>query len=227
MLSNTQKTFLFASVMCLACSLLLTSTAVGLKERQDLNAEIDQRKNVLKSLALLSSDVKYSGEEIQKIYKSEVKSLFLDDNGDITQEKTDKPIFLVGDADNIEKYSIPFKAYGLWSWVYGYLAIKGDGNTVLGMTVYSHAETPGLGAEVEKKWFQDQYIGKLITDIDGNFVSVGVAKGKAKDSVSEEKLANYIDGISGATVTSKGMEKYMKLDLEKYEKLSSKLRRGV
>ncbi|RAP29338.1 NADH:ubiquinone oxidoreductase subunit C [Candidatus Marinamargulisbacteria bacterium SCGC AG-343-D04] len=227
MLSSTQKTFIFAIGMCLVCSIALTSANVGLKERQQLNVKIDQQKNILKSLGLFSSEVSYSGEEIQNMYETKVKSAYLNNDGIITESVTDNPIFIVGSEDSIEKYSIPFKAYGLWSWVYGYLALKGDGNTIIGMTVYSHAETPGLGGEVEKSWFQEQFVGKKITDIKGRFVSIGVAKGKAKESVSEDKLAHYIDGISGATVTSKGVEKYLKIDLKKYEKLSARLRRGA
>ncbi|MDC0036925.1 FMN-binding protein, partial [bacterium] len=124
-------------------------------------------------------------------------------------------------------YAVPFKAYGLWSWVKGYIALAGDGQTVVGFTVYSHAETPGLGGECEKDWFQDQFVGKKITDINGTFVSVGVVKGKVKDtSYSEQEKLNYVDGMSGATITSKGIESYLKDDLSAYENFAQQLRRG-
>ena len=92
------------------------------------------------------------------------------------------------------------------------------------MTVYSHMETPGLGGECEKPWFQNQYIGKKITDIDGEFVSVGIVKGKVKDVVPQSDQDNYVDGMSGATITSDGIARDLKAQLEVYEPLSKRLR---
>ncbi|RAP26620.1 NADH:ubiquinone oxidoreductase subunit C [Candidatus Marinamargulisbacteria bacterium SCGC AG-333-B06] len=226
MLSEAQKTFRFAIIMCVCCSLALTAASVGLKERQDENKLIDRQKNILKALNLISKRKKYSGEEIKQTYSDNVKEYYLDDKGELTKAETNHAVFLVGDKTNIKTYAVPFKAYGLWSWIYGYIALAGDGDSIVGFTVYSHGETPGLGGECEKDWFQDQFIGKSITDINGNFVSIGVVKGKVADKgFSQEKSKNYVDGMSGATITSKGIEDYLRKDLAAYEAFAKQLRR--
>jgi Na+-transporting NADH:ubiquinone oxidoreductase subunit C len=224
MLSNTQKSFLFAFVMCVICSLLLALASVGLKERQEKNILIDKQRNILKAVGLLDSGVKYSSSEIETLYADSIQEFFVDNSGQLVKVETSRPVYVLMKGDVVSSYAMPFKAYGLWSWVKGYIALAGDGNTVVGMTVYEHGETPGLGGEVEKAWFQKQFVGKKITDNQGVFVSIGVSKGKAADSVSEDKLQNFVDGISGSTITSKGMEKYIKIDLESYEVYSKKLR---
>ena len=227
MLSDTQKTFVFALLMCLFCSIALTGTAVGLKSKQEKNMLVDRQKNILKSLNLLDVNKKYSSLDIEKLYIENVNEFYVNDLGELTADVTSLPLFVIGSETSIEKYAVPFKAYGLWSWVYGYIAIQGDGETIVGLTVYDHKETPGLGGEVEKAWFQNQFIGKKITDISGEFVSIGVVKGKVKDSnIAEDKLDNYVDGISGATITSKGVEKYLKDDLYLYETFAKQLRRS-
>tara|TARA_B100000427_G_scaffold325713_1_gene333041 strand:- start:8225 stop:8911 length:687 start_codon:yes stop_codon:yes gene_type:complete len=226
MLSETQKTFRFAIIMCVCCSLALTAASVGLKERQDENKLIDRQKNILKALNLIEKKQKYTGIQIKKTYNDNVKEYYLDDQGNLTKEETGRAVFIVGDIANIKTYAVPFKAYGLWSWIYGYIALDGDGNSIVGFTVYSHAETPGLGGECEKPWFQDQFIGKKITDMNGKFVSIGVVKGKVSDKGFDKvKEKNYVDGMSGATITSKGIEDYLRKDLLAYELFSERLRR--
>jgi len=225
MLSETQKTFRFAILMCVFCSLALTAAAVGLKDRQDENKLIDRQKNILKALNLIEKDSKYTGTQIKQTYLDNVNEFYLDNSGNLTTDETDRMIYVVGDESNVKKYAVPFKAYGLWSWIYGYIAIDGDGESIVGFTVYSHAETPGLGGECEKDWFQDQFIGKKITDVNGEFVSIGVVKGKVADKgYSNQKQMNYVDGMSGATITSKGIEDYLKKDLAAYELFSERLR---
>jgi len=225
MLSETQKTFRFAILMCVFCSLALTAAAVGLKDRKDENKLIDRQKNILKALSLIEKDSKYTGTQIKETYLDNVNEFYLDNSGNLTTDETDRMIYVVGDESNVKKYAVPFKAYGLWSWIYGYIAIDGDGESIVGFTVYSHAETPGLGGECEKDWFQDQFIGKKITDVNGEFVSIGVVKGKVADKgYSNQKQMNYVDGMSGATITSKGIEDYLKKDLAAYELFSERLR---
>ena len=224
MQSNSVKTFLFAFIMCLFCSIALTSARVSLKDMQDRNMKIDQQKNILKAFALLDSKKKYSSNDIETIYADNVKLKYMNTDGVVTDEESDYPIYIIGTSTDIKKYAIPFSAYGLWSYINGYLALNGDGDTVVGMTVYSHKETPGLGGECEKPWFQNQYIGKKITDFKGKFVSVGIVKGKVKDTVPEKNQSNYVDGMSGATITSDGIARDLKAQLLNYEPLSKRLR---
>lgn len=223
-----QKSFIFALIMCVVCGVFLTGASVGLKSRQERNVVIDQQKNILKSLGFIEAGRKYTSQEIESMYQSKVTSLWVESTGQLKQSQTEGslPIYVVGSLDNIQKYAVPFSAYGLWSWVYGYVALEGDGTTIKGLTVYQHGETPGLGGEVEKAWFQDQYVGKKIAKPNGEFVSIGIVKGKAVEKVSASELPYYVDGISGATITSVGMDKYMKQDLQKYEPFAKRLRKG-
>lgn len=220
------NSFLFAILMCLVTGFLLTAASVGLKDRQDENILFDKQKNILKSLNLLQADTNYLKDDIISIYKNNIVPAFVQSDGTLTLDATEdtQPIYIKGTFSQVDSYAIPYKAYGLWSWVYGYLGFKGDGNTLVGMTVYQHGETPGLGGECEKPWFQNQFKGKRIVDHQGQFVSIGIVKGKASEKVSSVELPNYIDGISGATITSKGLEKYIKLTLENYESFAKVLR---
>ncbi len=229
MLSSQQRSsFIFALLMCVICGFLLTSASVGLKSKQEKNVLIDKQKNILKSLGFVKENISYSSSEIEKMYAKNVKTLFVDERGQLQtfEKESSKPIYIVGSSEEIFSYAIPFKAYGLWSWIYGYVAFDADATTVKGLTVYQHAETPGLGGEVEKAWFQNQFIGKKIVDTLGNFVSVGIVKGKASAKVKNDELSNYVDGISGATITSVGVDKYLKETLLEYENFASEVRRG-
>ena len=222
---ETIKSFSFALIMCLVCSSLLTSAAVGLKSRQQANQLADKQKNILQALDLIDSNQKYSVDTIKSVFDKSVKEVFISKTGQILNSKSDDSMQLYVVGDNIDKYAIPFKAYGLWSWVKGYIAFDGDGKTVIGFTVYEHAETPGLGGECEKPWFKNQFKNKSIVNADGEFVSVGIAKGKIVDYVEPDQYVNNVDGMSGATITSKGIEKYLKEILASYEPFARNLRK--
>ena len=226
-MSNTQKIFFFTIAMCLVAGILLTAASLGLKDRQLANIKLDKQKQILKSLALVNPNKDYSDERLVEIYEKNVNNLFLTPSGELNKEKqneSDASIFVIYKDREINKYAIHFDAPGLWSRVKGYLGINGDGNTVIGFTVYSHGETPGLGGEVDKAWFGKQFIGKTITNSDEEFVSINYSKKKGS-TMSESQAKNYVDAISGSTITSKGLARGMKEDLAKYEVLSKKLRR--
>ena len=104
----------------------------------------------------------------------------------------------------------------MWSTLYGYIALEKDFNTVKGITFYQHGETPGLGGEVDKLWFQENFIGKKIYDVNDKFVSIEVVKGKVSDIYSGNKANHAVDGISGATITSRGVSDFIKSDLSRY-----------
>ncbi len=227
-MSSNQYSFLFAAIVCILCSFFLTAAASGLKERQEFNMKLDQQKNILKALALLHPDQKYTSEEISSLYKKGVEEEWIAKDGQrqTSFQEGALPLYIRYEGNQIESYAVPVSGYGLWSTIYGYFALKGDGKTVSGFAVYKHGETPGLGGECEKEWFQKQFFGKLIVDAAGQFVSIGIVKGKVKELISSEKQDNFVDGISGSTVTSKGIETFLKEDLLKYESFSKKLREG-
>ncbi len=228
-MSSNQKTLVFAVVLCVICSFFLSLAATGLKPLQQKNELIDRQKNILKALDILEAGKKYKPKEIEALYPKSVANRKITKEGKLVEykDKSGKyPIYIVYQGERVKKYAIPISGYGLWSTLYGYLALDGDGKTVIGFTIYQHGETPGLGAEAEKPWFGNQFKGKKIIDKAGEFVSVGVVKGKAADSVSPDKLENYVDGISGATITARGINSFLKKDLDRYEPFARRLRRG-
>jgi Na+-transporting NADH:ubiquinone oxidoreductase subunit C len=130
----------------------------------------------------------------------------------------------VDDAGNDVAYCIPISGYGLWSTLYGYLALKKDLDHVQGITFYKHGETPGLGGEVENLAWQKQWVDKEIRGEDGNLVSVTVKKGMVDPQVPYER-DHMVDGLSGATITSNGVTRFVENDLETYEPYFQKILR--
>jgi len=229
-------------VVTVICALMLSLAAEGLKERQQRNIELDMKKNILKSFHILPEKAK--GEDVLALYGG-VDAVVLDHQGKVVNDvAADKivpeaqeekpegerryPLYILKGADGeVKAYAIPVSGKGLWSTCYGYLALQGDANTVLGITYYKHGETPGLGGEIEAKWFQDNFVGKKILDQSGELVSVSVVKGKASDKYPDPtKLTHYVDGISGATITSNGVTAMLKKDLAKYELYFRSVRKG-
>jgi len=122
-------------------------------------------------------------------------------------------IATVGDA---KSYCIPISGYGLWSTLYGFLALAEDRNTVVGITFYKHGETPGLGGEVDNVSWQQGWRGKTILDDRGEVVSITVKKGTVDPNIEREKK-HMVDGLSGATITCNGVTRFVKKDLDTYE----------
>ncbi len=229
-MSDNLKSIVFALVLCLVSSLLLTAASSGLKSFQEKNIALDKHKNILKSVGLLTEDEKHPAEYIEKLYADNIRSLWVGAEGKIIQEKergeNDLPVYLYVKQDQVESYILPIESRGLWGKISGYLAVRNDGTTVSGFTVYHHSETPGLGGEIEKRWFQKNFEGKKIADKSGGFVSVSVAKGAVKDAVPAEKQPYYVDGISGATLTGKFLSAGLKETLLEYEPVAVQLRKN-
>jgi Na+-transporting NADH:ubiquinone oxidoreductase subunit C len=228
-MSESIRTLLFSVVLCLICGTLLTAASGGLKEIQQKNMTIDQRKNILQSVGQVKTDRQYTGDEINRIFEKKISRLIVDQAGNVIpasetggpKSKTELPIYLYTNDDNqVEAYVIPIDTRGLWGKIYGYLALKSDGATISGFTIYKHSETPGLGGEIEQNWFQRNFTGKKIIGPEGEFVSVSVAKGKSDDSVPKDMRSNFVDGISGATLTGKFLTQGLKEILTSYEGVS-------
>jgi len=108
-------------------------------------------------------------------------------------------IYLVKNNDVVTKVIIPVKGYGLWSTLYGFVALKTDGRTIEDVTFYEHNETPGLGGEVQNRGWQEGWQGKLVYDDQGK-PAFTVTKGLAAQDAKYE-----VDGLAGATITSDGV----------------------
>lgn len=229
-MSNYVKSILFAAVLSLVCGSLLTLASTGLKEYQLKNIELDKNKNILKSVGLLNAEDSDSQETIERLYSENIRQIWINADGEIIPEQTrgknHLPVYLFSQEGKVRAYIIPIHSRGLWGKISGYMAIKNDGTTVSGFTVYSHQETPGLGGEIEKKWFQKNFQGKKIVDDQGNFVSVAVAKGSVKDWIPEGRQKNFVDGISGASMTGNFLSEGLKQILAKYEPFSVRFRKN-
>jgi Na+-transporting NADH:ubiquinone oxidoreductase subunit C len=227
-MSDRLKSVVFAAVMCLVVSLLLTTASTGLQRFQQQNVLIDKHKNILQSVGLIEPGQKMDAEAIETLYSESIKPLWVDPSGQLIKEnergEQSLPVYVHTKNDHIEAYIIPINSRGLWGRILGYLALEDDGSTVAGFTVYKHSETPGLGGEIEKRWFQKNWIGKQIIDQSGDFVSVGIAKGKVEEVIPEDKRPHYVDGISGATLTGKYLTSGIRKTLEQYEPVSVKFR---
>ncbi|MPN26722.1 Na(+)-translocating NADH-quinone reductase subunit C [bioreactor metagenome] len=118
----------------------------------------------------------------------------------------------IAEIDGATKYIIPLRGTGLWGPIWGYIALNEDKNTVYG-AYYSHAsETPGLGAEIAQTNFQQEFVGKRIINDKSKFVSIAVMK---PGQIAENQ--DQVDGISGGTITSKGVEKMLLSCIGQYE----------
>jgi len=193
------KTILFAVGVCLVVSLLLSGTAAGLKSRQQANEEFDVKRNIVKAF----------GIDIGEMDRPAIEATF--ENHVAAETAGDLPLYTWTDdgADKPSKYAFPISGKGLWSMLYGYLSLNADLETIAGISFYKHGETPGLGAEIEKPWFQSQFKGKKLYE-DGTATDFSVVKpGSPLDETS-------VDGISGATLTGNGVQALIRQDAAAY-----------
>lgn len=144
--------------------------------------------------------------EQRKAAKDPESSRDLDTSEDIASisRQADYSVaYLLKSGDQIDRIVLPIHGYGLWSTLYGFIALKGDMNTVSGITFYEHQETAGLGGEVDNPAWKGSWVGKEIYS-DGGNVALTVVKGSVDPN---NRAANHqIDGLSGATLTSRGVQ---------------------
>ncbi len=227
---------IFATIVCVICSMMLSVTASTLKTKQDYNVELDRKLNVLKAFGEPTVDENgktIPGSKVDEIFHTQIHEIVLDgESGTVLEGKTsadfsagdiaDRKVLLlyVWEEDGqAKKYAFPISGKGLWSTIYGYLALDKDLATIVGVTFYRHGETPGLGGEVSADWFQAQFKGKKVYE-GGNRLKFEVVKGLVADRYPNGNN-HAVDGMSGATITGKGVSHFINADLDKYEKYFS------
>ena len=222
-------TFTFAIIMCVVVGTLLAVAAMQLKPYQDENIRKEKMQNILAAI-----QIKSNAETAEADYAKYVKEeLVLDASGKIIEgkkafdidamkqyremkagvrkkEKMEYPLYIC-ESEGKKLYVIPTIGTGLWGPIWGYVSIQDDYNTVYGASFAHKGETPGLGAEISTPIFYDQFKGEQILDESGNYVSIMVAKG---GSSPDDK--HSVDGISGGTITSKGVEEMLIRTLKVY-----------
>lgn len=229
-MSDKLKSILFAAIVAFVCSVMLTSASLGLKPFRERNMILDRQSNILKSVGLIDETARVTPDKIEELYKANIKSVWVNASGTLVTEKErspkDLPIYLFQDKGQINAYIIPINTRGLWGEIQGYMALEKDGSTIKGFTVYKHVETPGLGAEIEQNWFRKNFIGKKIVSVSGEFASISIAKGKVSEVIPDDQQMNFVDGISGATLTGKYLSEGFREILGKYEQVSIKFRKN-
>jgi Na+-transporting NADH:ubiquinone oxidoreductase subunit C len=223
------RSLVFAAVMGLICAVLLTAASSGLRPYQEANMELDRQRNILAAVGLIDPETNPAPGTVRGLYHDSIRSMWVDGSGrlhDSAQSPADLPLYLCLDGQTLRAYVIPIDTRGLWGPIKGYLAVEKDGSTIAGFTVFKHAETPGLGGEIEKRWFQKNFAGKRIVNRAGQFVSVAVAKGKVGETVAADLQDHYVDGISGATLTGKYLSGGLQKILSDYEPVAVQFRQN-
>lgn len=222
-------TFLYASIMVIVVAAILSTVAMTLKPLQKRNYEIEKKQNILASVNIASTV-----KDAEQIYAEKIlKSYVVDVNGnekegdafntDLKKEMAKDiqervlPVFECQTEEGL-KYVFPLRGGGLWGPIWGYVALNEDLNTIYGANFDHEGETPGLGAEIASDDFEEQFKNnKKIFDADGNLVSILVAK---IGQVAPEE--HKVDGISGGTITSKGLQKMLLDDFTNYKEFLKK-----
>jgi len=218
--------FSFASILVIIVAALLSFVAEELKPLQERNIEIEKKLDILRSVNMTAGidEAESKTDFIEEQFGKNISESFvINSEGELVEGKNafeiakalkaemqkplaeqGLPVFVANNPESGKKFIIPVLGKGLWGPIWGYIAIDDDYNTLYG-TVFAHAkETPGLGSEINTDWFMDAFKGKKLFDIDGNFVSITVVKGKA-----DPNDPHGVDGISGGTITSKALEKML------------------
>ena len=226
--SNTY-TVLYAAIMVILVAAILASVSMALKPKQVRNTEIEKKQSILAAVNIESTAANaeeiYS-EKIKKEYVVNVNGEQVDGNAfntDLKKERSKKnhedmllPVFECQTEDGL-KYVLPLRGTGLWGPIWGFIALNDDMNTIYGANFDHQGETPGLGAEISTSAFENQFIGKKLFDNSNKLVSIIVAK-VGQEAPPEHK----VDGISGGTITSKGLEKMLSDDFSYYQEFLNK-----
>lgn len=234
---DPRKTIFVAVLLCLVCSILVSTAAVALKSQQTTNKKNDIRKNILAVTGLyepgMDIDAAFQRFDVRLVnlntgqYASEdvdINPVTFDqykaaatpeygvnienDIAGIGNRAKYAPVYLLRDpeTDEVQQVILPVSGYGLWSTMYGFLSLEADLNTIAGLRFYQHAETPGLGGEIDNPRWRNKWEGKKVYDENGN-VELRVVRGYVDENA---KNAEYkIDGLSGATLTSQGVSNMM------------------
>ena len=233
---NAAKPFYSVLVLAFVCSALVAAAAVGLRPQQEANRVLDRKKNILYAAGLYQEGTTIeqmfapietkvielaTGEFVpEQTIKPEsykqLKAALSDDTGRKLSNEEDLArlrrlekyslVYLVRPGDKITQIILPVRGKGLWSTMYAYVALDGDLNTIRGVSFYEHGETPGLGGEVENRRWQKGWQGKEVYNDSGD-MDLQFVKGKAAGE-GPARL-HQIDGLSGATLTTKGVNNLM------------------
>jgi Na+-transporting NADH:ubiquinone oxidoreductase subunit C len=230
------KPFYSVLVLAFACSTLVAAAAVGLKPYQQANKSLDQKKNILAAAGLYDANssieeqfssietrvieldtgrfvnkdsidpATFNQREAAKEEQTSTKLGAEEDIAGIGRQEKYSLVYLVKDGGKLNEVVLPVRGKGLWSTMYGYVAVDRDLNTIRGVSFYEHGETAGLGGEIENPRWQQGWEDKMIYGQD-NDVALDFVKNSAP--AGSDKRTYQIDALSGATLTTQGVEDMM------------------
>ena len=190
----------------------LAATSLLLSDKQRENESADTMMQILASVNITPD----KGDVAQVFDKYIIAQKLVSINGDatdgdaldvamkdeikLTPDKRSLPLFVCTLDDGSMKYIVPVYGAGLWGPIWGYIAFDSDGSTIYGAYFAHQGETPGLGAEISQDKFRNQFAGRHVF-VNGTFHPIEVVKG----GVAPISGADYVDGVTGGTITSKGV----------------------
>lgn len=215
--NSNSYTYAFAIGLVVVVAAALAIAATGLKPAQDANIELEKKANILSSIGL-------QGEDPAALYDEVIKEQLVIKNGQIVADKQPGSIDLaaaiampeadrevplyVAEHEGQTYYIIPVRGKGLWGPIWGYISLLADGKTVYGAKFDHKSETPGLGAEIATPMFTDQFPNKVV--FSDTYTGIEVRKGDASGD-------QQVDGISGGTITSVGVQAMLENCLKPYQ----------
>lgn len=228
----------YAAVLTIVCGGILAFASQSLKPLQDANVELERKRNILATVMEIKK-----GDDINAIYAAKVKENVIDFQGnvkegikavdvDVVKEYKKLPADRLlpvyefrneADPSKIDNVVLPTYGFGLWKDISGFMALKSDLNTIQGVSLQHLGETPGLGARIATEEIQDRYKGKSIFDGDV-LKSVVMQKGEGNDYSSDP---HKVDGMSGATLTAKGVNNMFTDYLECYKSYLKKNQQNI
>lgn len=228
---SVPKTLFVAISLCLFASMVVSFAAVSLRPVQEANKLADKQRNILQVAGLYEDGIDVSeafaafeprildlekgvftdqfdvASFDDKIAASdpELSRALTDDPASIGRQAMFRTVYLLrDDAGDIDKMILPIHGYGLWSTLYGFIAVEENGNDIFGLQFYQHAETPGLGAEVDNPRWKALWSGKKLHDANGD-LQITVAK-----TATAAGADHHVDALAGATLTSVGVDNLVK-----------------
>lgn len=218
-------TVIYSVLLVLIVGVVLSLVYQALRPTQEENIANDTRKQILAAARIVPKE----GESVSQLYDSHIVASYII-NAEGEKIDADKTAFSVDVAAQVKlpdsermlpvyecstsdglKYILPVYGAGLWGPIWGYVAFDSDGNTIYGAYFAHQGETPGLGAEIEKPAFSGQFDGKRVFNSEGQFASVAVVKA-GQGRPGEE----YVNAVSGGTITSQGVQKMLANSLAPY-----------
>ena len=223
---SVPKTLFVAVAICLVASMVVSAAAVALRPLQAVNALKDKQVNILQVAGIYdpSQDVLEAFEAFEPRVLELATGQFTDafdaatfddraaaDDPALSRELEEDPagigrqadyvvVYLLRDeAGDIDKVILPIHGYGLWSTLYGFIALEENGNDIFGLQFYEHAETPGLGAEVDNPRWKALWNGKRLADETGE-LQISVTK-----TAPAAGADFHVDALAGATLTTVGV----------------------